>query len=343
MPNRLKSGNRLRVDFSKKKIDIEIPDLLQLKKESYKDFLKLDPNSDIESGIEKVFKNIFPIEDPQNRLTLEYVDSEPTKPDYTIEEAIKRGLTYSTHLKMKIRLILWNRHEKTGEKINEKDIKEQFIYIRNIPLMTNRTSFIVNGIERVVSNQLHRSPGVIFKKEEVTNKAKPMSVYTGQIIPSRGSWIYFEIDDKEIVYVRINKRRKIPVTIMFRSFGYSVEDILKIFYPIKEVKFKKGKFYTKFIAEEFLNQKLAYDIIDDSDNIVFKSGDRITKKTIRDIKDKKIDLVEYPEHVLKGRHLFGKISVKTEEGIENLDTLHPLNEELVASIKESKIKSFQSI
>jgi DNA-directed RNA polymerase subunit beta-beta' len=340
MNNRLKSGNRLRVDFSKKKIDIEIPDLLQLKKESYKDFLKLDPDSDIESGIEKVFKNIFPIEDPQNRLTLEYVDSEPTKPDYTIEEAIKRGLTYSTHLKMKIRLILWNRNEKTGEKINEKDIKEQFIYIRNIPLMTNRTSFIVNGIERVVSNQLHRSPGVIFKKEEITNKARPSTIYTGQIIPSRGSWIYFEIDDKDIAYVRINKRRKIPVTIMLRSFGYSMEDILKIFYPIKEMKINKGKFYTKFIADDFLNQKLTYDIIDDKSNIVFKSGMRVTKKAIRDIKDKKIDLVEYPEHILKNRHIFGDMKLKMEETEEEFKTLTELNEELLDYIKKKKVKSF---
>ena len=185
MLNSLYSGNRLRVDFSNVAKEIDVPNLLQLQKKSFDQFLNVDKNQG-ESGIEKVFKSIFPIHDPQNRLSLEYVSSEIGKPKYTIRECMERGLTYSVNLKMKIRLIVHERDEKTGEKIGIKDIKEQEIFVREIPLMTDRISFIINGVERVVVNQLHRSPGVIFKEEEsptVVNKL----IYTAQIIPDRGS------------------------------------------------------------------------------------------------------------------------------------------------------------
>ncbi len=129
---------------------------------------------------------------------------------------MERGLTYSVSLKMNIALIIWNRDEKTGEKISIKDIKEQAVFVRDIPLMTDRTSFIINGVERVVVNQLHRSPGVIFKEEEATTVVNKL-IYSAQIIPDRGSWLYFEYDVKDILYARINKRRKIPVTILFRA------------------------------------------------------------------------------------------------------------------------------
>ena len=187
MLNNLFSGNRLRVDFAKIPIDLEVPHLLQLQKKSFDHFLNLD-NSGENSGIEKVFKSIFPIYDPQNRLTLEYVGSELSKPKYTIRECMDRGLTYSVNLKVKIRLIVHERDEKTGNKTGIKDVKEQEIFIRDIPLMTDRISFIINGVERVVVNQLHRSPGVIFKKEEsptVVNKDIYTVSYTHLTLPTK--------------------------------------------------------------------------------------------------------------------------------------------------------------
>ncbi len=226
MLNSLKSGNRLRVVYSKVPKQIDVPNLLQLQQKSYEQFLNVENLQD-ESGVEKVFKSIFPIHDPQNRLTLEYVGSEVGKPRYTVRECMERGLTYSVSLKMNIRLILWDKDDKTGEKTGVKDIKEQAIFIREIPLMTERTSFIINGVERVVVNQLHRSPGVIFKEEEsptVVNKL----IYNAQIIPDRGSWLYFEYDAKDTLFVRINKRRKVPITILFRALGYSKQDIEKL-------------------------------------------------------------------------------------------------------------------
>ncbi|MEJ5168105.1 MAG: DNA-directed RNA polymerase subunit beta, partial [Arcobacteraceae bacterium] len=218
MLNSLNSGNRLRVDFAKNPQQIEIPNLLHLQQNSYDAFLMIDQEERSSAGIEKVFKSIFPIHDAQNRLTLEYLGSEVGKPKYTVNECMVRGLTYSIPLRINIRLTLWDIDEKTGEKTGVKDIKEQSLFIREIPLMTDRTSFIVNGVERVVVNQLHRSPGVIFKEEESTAGGNKL-VYTAQIIPDRGSWLYFEYDVKDVLYVRINKRRKVPVTILFRALG----------------------------------------------------------------------------------------------------------------------------
>ncbi|DAB28955.1 MAG TPA: DNA-directed RNA polymerase subunit beta, partial [Sulfurimonas sp. UBA12504] len=212
MLNTLYSGNRLRVDFSKTPQQIEVPNLLQLQQSSYDKFLMLDDKDRTLSGIESVFQSVFPIHDTQNRLTVEYIGSEVGKPKYTVRECMERGLTYAVSLRMKTRLVLWDRDENTKEKLGVKDIKEQSIFVRDIPLMTDRTSFIINGVERVVVNQLHRSPGVIFKEEESTTSGNKL-IYTGQIIPDRGSWLYFEYDPKDILYMRINKRRKVPVTI----------------------------------------------------------------------------------------------------------------------------------
>ena len=152
MLNSLHSGNRLRVDFSKTPRQIEIPNLLQLQQKSYENFLMLDARDRSQSIIEKVFRSSFPIHDQQNRITLSYKGSEIIKPKYTIRECMERGLTYAVSLKLKIALTIWNRDEKTGEKLDPREIKEQAIYVRDIPLMTDRTSFIVNGVERVIVN-----------------------------------------------------------------------------------------------------------------------------------------------------------------------------------------------
>jgi len=261
MLNQLKSANRLRLDFSKIPQDLDIPNLLQLQQSSFENFLNI--NNAKESGIEKVFKSIFPIHDGHNKLTLEYVESEFGTPKYTIRECMEKGLTYSIPMKIKVRLILHERDEKTGEKIGIKDIKEQTLYIRDIPLMTDRTSFIINGVERVVVNQLHRSPGVIFKKDAAKDSKKLL--YSAQIIPDRGSWIYFEYDVKDTLFVRINKRRKVPVTILLRALGYSKEDILKLFYPITKIRIKDNQFLMKFEPEE-VEGRVQFDIEDENGN-----------------------------------------------------------------------------
>ncbi|WP_169974394.1 MULTISPECIES: DNA-directed RNA polymerase subunit beta [unclassified Campylobacter] len=328
MLNSLYSGNRLRVDFSNVAKEIDVPNLLQLQKKSFDYFLNLGENQG-ESGIEKVFKSIFPIHDPQNRLSLEYVSSEIGKPKYTIRECMERGLTYSVNLKMKIRLIVHEKDEKTGEKIGVKDIKEQEIFIREIPLMTDRISFIINGVERVVVNQLHRSPGVIFKEEEsptVVNKL----IYTAQIIPDRGSWLYFEYDTKDVLYVRINKRRKVPVTILFRALGYKKQDIIKLFYPIQTLTIKNNKFLTEFNPEDYVG-RIEYDIKDEDGNVLHEAGKRLTKKKADKIISDGIKWVEYPTEILVNRFLASPV-IDKESGEVILDTLVQLDENKLVKI-----------
>ncbi len=340
MLNNLKSGSRLRVDFSKIPQELEVPNLLQLQKSSYENFLMADQEDRSSSGIEKVFRSVFPIHDAQNRISLEYVGSEIIKPKYTVRECMERGITYSVSLKMNIRLVLWERDENTGEKIGVKDVKEQSIYVRDIPFMTDRTSFIINGVERVVVNQLHRSPGVIFKEEEATTAGGAM-VHTAQIIPDRGAWLYFEYDPKEILYVRINKRRKIPSTILFRALGYSKQDILKLFYPITKIIAKDNKFYIEFRPEDFVG-RVEFDVRDENGNLIIEAGKRLTKKKAQKLVEEGVKYIEFPIEVLMERYLASPI-IDQESGEVLFDTLTQLDETKLKKIIELGIEEFEIV
>ncbi len=340
MLNSLYSGNRLRVDFSKTPREIEIPNLLQLQQKSYEDFLMLGEKDRKNSTLEKVFKASFPIHDQQNRLTLTYKNSEIIKPKYTVRECMERGLTYSVSLKMNIALTIWNRDEKTGEKLDAKEIKEQAVFVRDIPLMTDRTSFVVNGVERVIVNQLHRSPGVIFKEEEGTTVAAKL-LYSAQIIPDRGSWLYFEYDSKDILYARINKRRKIPVTILFRALDYSKDDIVKLFYTTKEIVIKDNRFLERFNAEAF-SGRAEYDVKDVNGKTIVAAGKRLTKKKAQTLIADGLEWVEYPIEVLMERHLARPV-IDQESGEILYDVVTPLDEAKLKKMIEQGIESIEVI
>jgi DNA-directed RNA polymerase beta subunit len=289
------------------------------------------------STIEKVFKDSFPIHDQQNRITLEYKGSEIIKPKYTVRECMEKGLTYSVSLKLKITLIIWNRDEKSGEKLNPKDIREQSIYVRDIPLMTDRTSFIVNGVERVIVNQLHRSPGVIFKEAEA-NAASSRPIYSAQIIPDRGSWLYFEYDTKDILYARINKRRKIPVTILFRALDYTKEDIIKLFYPTKEVFIKDNRFIVRFDPKDYIG-RADFDIKDLNGNLIVSAGKRLTGKRVQKLYEEGLEWIEYPAETLMDRHL-AKPIVDVHSGEVLFDVVTSLDENKLKKAIEAGIESF---
>ncbi len=362
MLNSLYSGNRLRVDFSKTPREIEIPNLLQLQQKSYENFLMLGEKDRRNSTIEKVFRSSFPIHDQQNRLTLTYKNSEIVKPKYTVRECMERGLTYSVSLKMNISLTIWNRDEKTGEKLDPKEIKEQAVFVRDIPLMTDRTSFVVNGVERVIVNQLHRSPGVIFKEAEATTVINKL-IYSSQIIPDRGSWLYFEYDAKDILYARINKRRKIPVTILFRALDYSKEDIIKLFYPTKEITIKENRFLTRFDPQDFAG-RTEYDVKDIDGNIIVSAGKRLTKKKAQKLVADGLEWIEYPLDLLMERYLAkavidqatgevlydavsslddNKLKKMVEQGIETIEIANDLAEDTDGSIIKSFIADQESL
>ena len=340
MLNSLHSGNRLRVDFSKTPREIEIPNLLQLQQKSYENFLMLGEKDRKNSTLERVFRSAFPIHDQQNRVTLSYKNSEIVKPKYTVRECMERGLTYSVSLKMNISLTIWNRDEKTGEKLDPKEIKEQAVFVRDIPLMTERTSFVVNGVERVIVNQLHRSPGVIFKEEEGTTVGAGM-LYSAQIIPDRGSWLYFEYDSKEILYARINKRRKIPVTILFRALDYSKDDIVKLFYSTKEITIKDNRFLTKFNPSDF-GGRADYDVKDIDGNTVVNAGKRLTKKKAQKLIDEGLEWVEYPLDILMERHLATPV-IDQESGEVLYDVVSSLDEAKLKKMIEQGIETIEII
>lgn len=339
MPATIKSGNRMRLDFIKSKEELPIPDLLQLQRNSYDKFVSIDNPE--KSGIDKIFRSVFPIHDGQNRLTLEYVSCGYGKPKYTVREAMERGITYSIPLKINIRLILWEKDEKTGDKLGVKDIKEQSIYVREIPLMTPKISFIINGVERVVVNQLYRSPGVIFKEEESATSSNKL-IYTGQIIPDRGSWLYFEYDAKDTLFVRINKRRKVQVTILLRALGYSKQDIIKMFYKIVHVSYTKNKYLIPFTLDDFINVKVQFDIFDKTGNLIIQSGKKITQKKILELTDSKVDYIIYPLEMLEGKYLAEPIFDK-DTGELVFDTLTQLDTTKLKRLSELKINDFKFI
>jgi DNA-directed RNA polymerase beta subunit len=300
-------------------------------------------SSTTDYSIEKVFNSIFPIHH-QNKITLEYLGAEVTKPKYTVRESMERSLTYSVSLKIKIRLIIWDRDESTKEKVGLKDSKEQNIYIRDIPMMTDRTSFIVSGVERVVVNQLHRSPGVIFKEEESATTKK--MVATAQIIPDRGSWIHFEYDSKDILYMRINKRRKIPITIIFRALGYKKLDILRIFYKFKrlEIDRENSKFLMDFNEENFLNRVFEFDLQDEDGKVILETGKKLSKRRMTKLLESGVKKIEYPIDVLIDRYTVyplvnedGEIVYETLTKIERIELDQIVNNELyiVDDLEES--------
>ncbi len=337
MLNSLHSGNRLRVDFAKTPQQIEIPNLLQLQQSSYDNFLMIDKKNRDASGIEKVFSSAFPIHDTQNRLTIEYLGSTVAAPKYTVRECMERGLTYAVSLKMKTRLVLWDRDDNTKEKLGVQDMKEQSIFVRDIPLMTDRTSFVVNGVERVVVNQLHRSPGVIFKEEESTTAGNKL-IYTGQIIPDRGSWLYFEYDPKDILYMRINKRRKVPVTIMFRAMGYSKQDILKMFYPLQKINIVDNQFAMDFKPEEFKG-RLDYDLISTNGDVLLGKSKRLTAKKGQKFIDDGVTAILYPIETLVERYLAEPI-IDPETGEILFDTMTAVDETKLKKMAESGVTEF---
>lgn len=339
MPTTIKSGNRMRLNFVKSQEELPIPDLLQLQRNSYDSFV--NTQNPEESGINAVFKSVFPIHDTQNKITLEYLGCEYGKPKYTIREAMERGITYSIPLKMKVRLILWEKDEKTGERLGIQDAKEQSIYVREIPLMTDKTSFIINGVERVVVNQLYRSPGVIFKEEESSTSSNKL-VYTGQIIPDRGSWLYFEYDTKDTLFVRINKRRKVQVTILLRALGYSRQDIIKIFYPLLDVKCDKENYLIPFNPNDFANGKINFDIKDKKGKVVAQAGKKLALKKANALKDDGLDYIVYPKETLENKY-FAEPIIDKDSGEIIFDTLTQIDDAKLKKLSELKINKFKVI
>src|SRR3990172_8197479 len=262
MATAIQDNFRVRKSFAKITKIIDIPNLIDIQKQSYEKFLQKDLTHDQREdvGLQGVFKSVFPIKDFSETSSLEFVSYNLEKPKYDVDECRQRGMTFAAPIKVVIRLVVWDVNEETGVQ-SIRDVKEQEVYFGEIPLMTENGTFIINGTERVVVSQLHRSPGVFFEHDKGKTHSSGKLLYSARVIPYRGSWLDFEFDHKDILYVRIHRRPKPPPTVLLRALGYSTEELLNYFYDTETIHFEPSKKYARQVNYELLvGQRATRDI-----------------------------------------------------------------------------------
>jgi len=289
---------RMRVNFAQTQEVLPVPDILGMAVESYERFLQ--KGSDFEKTLENAFKEIFPIEDVHGKIKLEYVDYYLRETKYNAMVCKLKGITYGASLILKVKLTLWD-VDSNGNKIGVQDIKEQDIYVCELPLMTESGSFIINGVERVIVNQLHRSPGVIFKN--LTQQKE--NNYYAQIIPEKGSWVEFETDNKNLLHIRIDRKKKFPATVILKALGFNDIDILSRVYKLIEINAKDGVFYAK-IDKNLQGIRIKDDVVVDG-TVVAQKQKKLTSKTISDLINLSVNEVAIDENELLDKFIAEKI------------------------------------
>ena len=339
----------LRKKLAGNKKEQEVPYLISLQKDSYKKLLVSDPNSDTNVGIDSVFRSFFPVTDSVGRVTLEFVEYILSDPLYTPSECITSSRTYASSLKAKLRLILWDTDSNDSQNKEILSVKEQEVYFCELPLMTDNGSFIINGSERVIVSQMKRSPGVFFGSESANN-VFGSKIYTAKIVPNIGSWLDFEIDNKDILHFRIDKKRKMLATSLLRALDFSSKDIITTFYNKFKISFDKKKgWISEFIPDSFLGGKAASDIVDaDSGDIVIKKGQKINQRLLNKLEDS-----DFKNYILSDDLIFGHVivddlldsetgEVLLESGsmltLEGLEALQNLNFDNIDVVNPSKSK-----
>ncbi|MBU2888110.1 DNA-directed RNA polymerase subunit beta [Celeribacter halophilus] len=300
---------RLRKYYGKIREVLEMPNLIEVQKSSYDLFLNSGdaPEPLDGEGIKGVFQSVFPIKDFNETAVLEFVKYELETPKYDVEECQQRDMTYSAPLKVTLRLIVFDVDEDTGAK-SVKDIKEQDVFMGDMPLMTPNGTFVVNGTERVIVSQMHRSPGVFFDHDKGKTHSSGKLLFACRIIPYRGSWLDFEFDAKDIVYARIDRRRKLPVTTLLYALGLDQEAICDAYYNTVEFKLEKNKgWVTKFFPERVRGTRPTYDLVDAATGeVICKAGDKMTPRAVKKI----IDAGEITELLVPFEHIIGKFVAK---------------------------------
>ena len=354
---------RVRKSFGRIPTVAPMPNLIEVQKSSYSQFLQLGvpASKRTETGLQEVLKSVFPIKDFSGRGELEFVKYELDEPKYDVDECIQRGMTYSAPLRVTLRLVVWDVDEDTGAR-SIRDIKEQDVYMGDMPLMTETGTFVVNGTERVIVSQMHRSPGVFFDHDKGKTHSSGKYLFAARVIPYRGSWLDFEFDAKDLVYVRIDRRRKLPITTLLYALesaetialrkereaegrtvdlaevrGMSQEEILSYFY--KKVIFtsdKKG-WKTAFEPERLKGLKLHYDLVDaKTGEVLVEAGQKITARKIAELKKAGVEEIRVSEEELIGRYFAeDMINVKTGEIL--VEAGQEVSEDLLKSLKKHKI------
>jgi len=329
----------IRKNFGKLKESLSIPNLIEVQKNSYKQLTEL--NTEVEAhlvkGFDRVFKNIFPIEDINDKATLEYVSYRFDKPKFDVDECISRGLTYSAALKCTLRLVVYE----IDVENNTKEIlsaKEQEVYMGEIPMMTNSGTFIINGVQRVVVNQMHRSPGVFFDHDKGKSHASGKLLFNCRVIPNRGSWLDFEFDVKDLLYFRIDRKKKILVSTLLMALGYTKNDIVNEFYQKENYVFdeQKNKWKTKFDPENYKSKNFSEEVIDaKNDKIIIKTGEKINFLVAKKLQNDGLKNIFVSKESLIGKFLHKKIVIDGSE--DKFDIGTEINETILEKLIENKI------
>lgn len=321
--------------FGKIEVTLDIPHLLNLQVESYKKFLQEGRTERLpDEGLEGVFRSVFPIEDFNRTASLEYVRYDISEPKYDQAECIAKGLTYEAPIRITVRLVVYDVDEET-ENRTIRDIKEQDIYFGTLPLMTEKGTFIVNGTERVIVNQLQRSPGIIFEHDSGKTHSSRKVLYSCRIIPMRGSWLDFDFDHKNILYVRIDRRRKMPATILFKAMGMSRSEILDCFYEKEFFRFEDGKILWE-LQKDMYRKEVAYVDLGDGEKVFTKQGKPITKRAWRQLLEAGVGAIEVSPDTLNGLFLAEDL-VDENTGEVLADAADELTEDLVDRIREAGV------
>ena len=331
---------RIRKDFGRRASILEVPYLLATQIESYREFLQQDTPEDAlqERGLHAAFKSVFPIVSYSGNAALEYVSYRLGTPTFDVKECQMRGVTYSAPLRVKVRLVIYDKEAKNP---TVKDIREQEVYMGEIPLMTDNGTFVINGTERVIVSQLHRSPGVFFDHDKGKTHSSGKLLFNARVIPYRGSWLDFEFDPKDCLFTRIDRRRKLPVTILLRALGYNTEEMLDMFFEKNNFKLTKDGYTLELIPERLRGETATFNLKIKS-KVLVEEGRRITARHIRELEKANIKALHVPDEYLYGKMLAHDIINKaTGEVVAQAND--EITEERLALIKEADISEFQTI
>ena len=332
---------RIRKDFGKLSEKMELPYLLAIQTDSYNKFLQVGTGAEdrAESGLHAAFKSVFPIASYSGSAELEYVDYRLGEPAFDVKECVSRSITYAAPLRVKVRLIIYDK-ESSSKKV--KDVKEQEVYMGEIPLMTENGTFVINGTERVVVSQLHRSPGVFFDHDKGKTHSSGKLLYNARVIPYRGSWLDFEFDPKDAVFVRIDRRRKLPASIILRALEYSSEEILETFFETNTVTIKGEDVSINLIAERLRGEVATFDIAGPNGKTIVEMGRRITARHVRLIEDSGMKKLGVPREYLL-EQITAKDIVDESTGEVAIPCNSIITEEVLEQLFELKVSSFETI
>ena len=334
---------RIRKQYAKLKDKMEIPYLLDIQTKSYEIFLQNNvPESQRQNqGLEAALQSVFPIQSYSGNAKLEYVSYQLGEPTFNVYECKLRGLTYSAPLRVKIRLIIYDKESSSKTEVI-KDIREQDVYMGEVPLMTDVGTFVINGTQRVVVSQLHRSPGVFFEHDKGKTHSSGKLLYSARVIPYRGSWLDFEFDPKDCVFVRIDRRRKLPVTILLRALGLDAEQILSEFFEDIEWQIKKGEIFMKLIPSRLRGEVASFDIKDKEGNVIVEQGRRVTARHIRQMEKLGLKELNVPIDYLYGKSL-SKMVIDTDSGEVIANANDEVTEEIIENMLNAGITKFTTV